>query len=274
MEVSSVPAMPQGISTTAGAAHVIVTCFLDQHLQLRMAFPLLSICIVTKNCVHDLCETLKTLPALSDAVNVVAVDGNSTDGTFELLTSYSSNYFNIYREPGTGIYRAMNIALQNANGRYIYFLNAGDLLLSDNIPLDYLSASSNTQILLMNTLIDSIRLSGLDIPKSRFYFIKKTLCHQAVFVPLALYHKFNYFDLKYKCRADFDFFLKSFHFVSYKVVPHTIAHVSSVGFSSRNIPLYLIETRKILTTHLGYPVIIFLSFYRIMMRLFRPFVLK
>jgi len=239
-----------------------------------MAFPLLSICIVTKNCIHDLCDTLKTLPALSDAVNVVAVDGNSTDGTYELLTSYSSDYFKIYSEPGAGIYCAMNIALQNANGRYIYFLNAGDLLLPDNIPFDHLSSSSNTQILLMNTLIDSIRLSGLDIPKSRFFFIKKTLCHQAVFVPLVLYRNFNYFDLKYKCRADFDFFLKSFNFVSYKVVPHTIAFVSSVGFSSRNIPLYSFETRQILTTHLGHPVIILLSFYRIMKKFFRSFILK
>lgn len=53
----------------------------------------------------------------------IAVDGGSTDGTKEFL----KNFVHV-SEPDRGIFDAMNKGIERANGEYILFLNAGDVL--------------------------------------------------------------------------------------------------------------------------------------------------
>ena len=239
-----------------------------------MSSSLLTICIVTKNCLHDLAATLQSLPPLNHKVNVVAVDGFSTDGTYELLRSHISDYFHLYRESESGIYLAMNIALQHSFGRFIYFLNAGDILCPQNIPFDVLSNAAHSDIILMNSIIDSKYSSGFKFPRSKYFFIRHTLCHQAVFVPASLYRQYGCFDLNYRCRADFDFFLKAFSSASFLIIPHTISLLNSEGFSSKNVNLYHSETKTILIKHLGIHVFFALIIYRTFLKFYRAAFLK
>ena len=63
------------------------------------------------------------------------IDGASTDGTMEMVTSYKSQSpglvrFEVISEPDKGLYDAMNKGLRVATGDYVWFLNAGDTLQS------------------------------------------------------------------------------------------------------------------------------------------------
>jgi glycosyltransferase involved in cell wall biosynthesis len=62
-------------------------------------------------------------------VELVIVDGDSDDGTLELLQSRNAAVDYWLSEPDKGIYEAMNKGIAAANGEYILHLNAGDRLL-------------------------------------------------------------------------------------------------------------------------------------------------
>ncbi|QDG68081.1 glycosyltransferase [Pseudarthrobacter sp. NIBRBAC000502772] len=91
--------------------------------------PLLSIIIVTFNASQFLPRTLNSLMSQkvinNNDVEVVVVDGGSTDGTLELVKK-SSLVSHFISERDDGIYDAMNKGAQLATGRWLHFLNAGD----------------------------------------------------------------------------------------------------------------------------------------------------
>ena len=104
--------------------------------------PSLSICIVVRNAVLDLERTLESLDRQRLLLNrlpaeYVIVDGYSTDGSFSLLRDWSSNLRNfahLVQQAPSGIYPAMNLAWRIANGDWLLFINAGDVMI-DAAPL-------------------------------------------------------------------------------------------------------------------------------------------
>lgn len=88
---------------------------------------ILSVISIAYNNINGLKKTLEVFSdhSFNDALELVIVDGNSTDGTKDFLTSQSicSNWVS---EPDKGIYNAMNKGLKMAKGEYVWFLNSGD----------------------------------------------------------------------------------------------------------------------------------------------------
>lgn len=62
-------------------------------------------------------------------VELVIIDGDSDDGTLELLRTRNDAVDYWVSEPDSGVYEAMNKGIAAANGEYILHLNAGDRLL-------------------------------------------------------------------------------------------------------------------------------------------------
>ena len=64
----------------------------------------------------------------------VIIDGNSTDGTRDILNGYASKFakkkihFKFISENDNGIYEAMNKGVQLSQTKYITFLNSDDYL--------------------------------------------------------------------------------------------------------------------------------------------------
>ena len=58
----------------------------------------------------------------------IIIDGNSTDGSKEIIKKYSEKIQVAISEPDTGIYNAMNKGAALAKGEYLLFLNSGDNL--------------------------------------------------------------------------------------------------------------------------------------------------
>lgn len=92
----------------------------------------LSIITVSLNCLKDLEKTMNSVFAQKyKNIEYIVVDGDSNDGTKELLKEYES-YINFWiSEKDTGIYNAMNKALKYINGSCHLFLNAGDVIVGD-----------------------------------------------------------------------------------------------------------------------------------------------
>lgn len=91
----------------------------------------ISVITVCYNAVSVIEKTIKSVTAQRyDDYEYIIVDGNSHDGTVDVIKS-SSSITRWISEPDSGIYQAMNKAVRMATGDYCIFLNAGDLFAHD-----------------------------------------------------------------------------------------------------------------------------------------------
>jgi len=105
-----------------------------EHDCAQEVLPLVTIITVVRNGEDFLQETMNSVFA-QDYKNIeyLVLDGNSDDGTIEIIKNNQQHISYWQSEPDSGIYNAMNKGIQLANGLYIGFLNASDLLYPDAV---------------------------------------------------------------------------------------------------------------------------------------------
>lgn len=89
--------------------------------------PKVTVVTVCYNC-HDVIEATirNVLKQTYPNIEYIVIDGNSTDGTREIIERYASNLAYWTSAPDAGIYDAMNKGIRAATGQWIIFRNAGD----------------------------------------------------------------------------------------------------------------------------------------------------
>lgn len=92
----------------------------------------LSLCIATFNRAHFIADTLDSILSQMEAgIEVVVVDGASSDGTAELMADFCLNHREIvyHREPiNSGVDADYDKAVSYATGRYCWLMSDDDLL--------------------------------------------------------------------------------------------------------------------------------------------------
>ena len=104
--------------------------------------PKVSIVTVTYNCADivekTICNVLKqTYPN----IEYIVIDGNSTDGTREIVERYADRLAYHVSEPDKGIFDAMNKGIIAATGEWILFMNAGDFFFKPTTVADVFDLS-------------------------------------------------------------------------------------------------------------------------------------
>ena len=103
--------------------------------------PVLSVITVVRN---DPCGLRRTAESMAEQgasrFEWIVIDGDSTDETKDVLDSIHDQAKIVLSEPDTGIFNAMNKGVGLSLGRYINFMNAGDvfaekLVLREIIPV-------------------------------------------------------------------------------------------------------------------------------------------
>ncbi len=92
----------------------------------------LSIVTVTYNDLENLKATVGSVMCEirnDTEYEYIIIDGASTDGTADYLKTIKLKDIEIVSETDQGIYNAMNKGISKANGEWVLFLNAGDILL-------------------------------------------------------------------------------------------------------------------------------------------------
>ena len=87
----------------------------------------ITIITVVKNNKNTLEKCIKSvLNQNYENLEYIIIDGNSSDGTDEIINKYRNNINKIIREKDDGIWDAMNKGIRHANGDIIGFLNSDD----------------------------------------------------------------------------------------------------------------------------------------------------
>jgi glycosyltransferase involved in cell wall biosynthesis len=176
--------------------------------------PLVSVIIPTHNVAATLRAALESVVnQLYPQVEIIVVDYQSTDATKEIVSSYPLVRF--ISENEKGIYNAMNTGIAQANGKWIYFLGADDML-HNNLVFKKLfeqKIPENTELILGK--VENIGAQHSLVPTiyqntfSSGLYWRNTLHHQGI-----LYHKrifdTNYYNTKYNILADYELNLRLF----------------------------------------------------------------
>lgn len=120
-----------------------------------MSEVLLSICISTFNRGAFIGETLESiLPQVTDAVEVVIVDGGSSDGTEQVVRKYLDRcpQLHYHRQPeNRGVDRDFDHAVSLSKGRYCWLFTDDDLLKPEAIRVLLPRLQSNPSLIVVNS---------------------------------------------------------------------------------------------------------------------------
>ena len=73
---------------------------------------------------------LSVLNQTYDDIEYIVIDGNSKDGTVDIIKKYEKRISKWVSEPDKGLYDALNKGVRMATGEWIGILNCGDLFCS------------------------------------------------------------------------------------------------------------------------------------------------
>lgn len=179
--------------------------------------PEFSILIVCLNPGDKLKATLESVRKQRHKdYEIIIKDALSTDGSIEYAKETAGNFpsLRIIEKRDSGIYDAMNQAVSQAEGKYVYFLNCGDVLYDEDV-LGNIHKLIDGNPADMGIYYGNIyeKLSGSVVasnPKlDNFGCYRNVPCHQTCFYDrrLLLLHPF---ETKYRVRADYEQFLWCF----------------------------------------------------------------
>lgn len=171
----------------------------------------LSISIITIN-YNNSKGLQKTLQSVVEQtytdVEYIVIDGNSVDGSVEVIESYKDSIAKWISEKDDGIYNAMNKGIAMATGQYILFLNSGDVFTSKNTLQDCINhINFKGDIIYGDYQFENGEKIYPDTI-TPYYFVKSSLPHQSTFFHKSVFDKMGYFDESYQICADRAFYLK------------------------------------------------------------------
>lgn len=157
----------------------------------------LSICIATRNRCLFLKSTLENiLEQATERVEVVVVDGASSDGTAKMMESLQKPFPNIryFRlETNGGIDHDYNLAVERASGRYCWLMSDDDILLPGTINQVLSAVGQGHSLVVVNSQVRNrdlrIVLQRRRVPfrESRVYRPQE---YEQIFIDLANYLSF------------------------------------------------------------------------------------
>lgn len=170
----------------------------------------LSIITVNYNNCTGLEETIKSvISQKNQSFEYIIIDGDSNDGSKEVINQYRCSITYAISEPDSGIYNAMNKGVSKANGEYCLFLNSGDILANDNVVNEILEYNTEADIIVGNTLFNNTsRIWYAPEKVSMLTLMKVSLSHQSTLIKRDLLLE-NPYDENLKIIADWKFCIET-----------------------------------------------------------------
>ena len=239
-----------------------------------------TIATVTYNAAATIERTLHSVASQTyEAVEHLIIDGCSTDDTMVHIHHYVEHNTDmrhphticLIREPDSGLYDAMNKAIQQAKGDYILFLNAGDKFHTDTaleeaakqLEERYNPTRRPAVIYGETDLVDDnghfLRHRRLKAPERltvQSFLAGMLVCHQSFYVRTDI-ARLDPYDLHYRFSADFDWCIRILQRAQRRGLALHNSHLIltdylAEGMTTRNHRTSLLERLRIMAHHYGW----------------------
>lgn len=186
----------------------------------------------------------------------IIVDGNSSDGSIDVIEKNQSRISRSIIEKDSGIYDAMNKGIKASTGKYLLFMNSGDWFTSDSTLEEFASFIDEEIDIIYGDLLfidtpNQTRRSNYPATLSFDYFTRRTLPHQATLIKRSVFETTGLYDTSYKIVSDWGLFCLAIckYQKSYKKVPLLVANFPTDGIGSRSAEERIRERKAFLDTH-------------------------
>ena len=187
-------------------------------------------------------------------IEYIIIDGNSKDGTLDLIQKHGDKISKWISEPDRGLYDAMNKGIALATGDLIGILNSDDIFYSNTVleeiaayhSVNFIDASIGniTQHKNNGTIV---RLYSSEYWNPEKLKIASMPPHPSIFFKRDLFKKFGNYNLGFKIGADYElitrFFMK--HNINWGYSGITTTSMLIGGLSSSGVSSYALITKEI-----------------------------
>lgn len=180
-----------------------------------------SIITVVYNGVETIRDCIESvLGQTHPELEYIIVDGESTDGTVELVKTYGDRVSRFVSEPDKGLYDAMNKGIGLAAGEVIGFLNADDMYRHKDVVKHIIQQFAETGV--DGVYSDMLYVDRIDLNKIKRYWASGTYKHGdflwgwmpghlSFFARKRVYDQYGLFRLDLKSAADYELMLRFIH---------------------------------------------------------------
>lgn len=190
-------------------------------------------------------------------IEYVVIDGNSSDGTVDLIKSKAKIHSNIVwiSERDKGIYDALNKGIDKASGAIVGFVHSDDFLADTSIVEKIVDAFQTKKVdgvygnlhYVQFNDVNSIVRNWTSQPYKRKLLNRGWMpAHPTLFLRDTIYKEHGKFNIDYRIAADYDFILRIFKVSDYKFyfLPETITKMRVGGASNRSLKNLMLKTKE------------------------------
>jgi len=222
--------------------------------------PSISIIIAVKNAKAHLAQTLTSIRSQRyPSLEVIVIDGGSTDGTLDVLTQNQDMIAAKVSEPDQGISDAFNKGLKLAKGDYINFHGAGDTFYTPDC-LQALFSDLDPSYRLICGKVQRVKEDGITplwvAPKvirpfnKQSLLFKMSLPHQGLFTHRAFFEQYGEFDKTVRFAMDYELLLRAYqHFPKTIIKDVMISRWRAGGVGTHRIMEIFDEYHRIKKEH-------------------------
>lgn len=219
---------------------------------------LFSIIVATFNVADTLADTIDSVLAQGRTdVELIIVDGNSSDGTVELIRSYGDRVAWWISEPDNGIYNAWNKGLRAATGRYLSFVGADDVMLPGALNSYARLAAASPEAEFLSARVQygdhqNARIIGRpwDWHKFRHYM---TVAHVGSMHRRTLFDRIGAYDESFAITGDYELLLRAGANLKTAYMSEITMRMGVDGISSGRGAKVFDEAARAKTMHSGLP---------------------
>lgn len=204
---------------------------------------LITIIIPTYNCESNIIDAVDSVLSQSvKDVEILIIDGGSTDNTLKILKEYEVKQKNlvVHSEKDEGIYDAMNKGIKLAKGDWLYFMGSDDTLYETSTLEKVVKLKKRVG---NNIIYGNVKIIGNtgwakegDIYDGKFdtvKILKKNISHQAIFYKSKFIKEhIGFFNKDYTVCSDWDFNLRCWARTDFYYMDIVIANFFSGGLST------------------------------------------
>ena len=178
---------------------------------LKKNMPLISIITVVYNNASHLQKTFDSIFSQNyKNYELIVIDGNSNDGTVEVIKKNAHKITFWLSESDGGIYDAFNKGMKYAKGDYLGFVNSDDILLPDALQIlkNYIKKFPEADFFFGSVKKHWGILHGYKPWKIRFSWGFYSSHSTGFFIKSKSAKLVGNYNLKYKYSADYDYFYR------------------------------------------------------------------